>query len=92
MKDILQTRQFESLIFELRRFKVMIDSDMASLYEIETKKLKQPVKRNADRLPPDFMPVCRTGRFELTNDEKEQLVTSCDRLKNSDIPVLTRWN
>jgi len=75
MKDILQTRQFESLIFELRGFKIMIDTDLASLYETETKKLKQQVKRNADRFPPDFM-------FELTNEEKEQLVTNCDRLKN----------
>lgn len=73
MKDILHTRQFENLIFELRGYKVMID--LASLYETETKKLKQQVKRNTDRLPPDFM-------FELTNEEKEQPVTNCDRLKN----------
>lgn len=73
MKDILHTRQFENLIFELRGYKVMID--IASLYETETKKLKQQVKKNTDRFPPDFM-------FELTNEEKEQLVTNCDRLKN----------
>jgi hypothetical protein len=75
MNDILQTRQFENLIFELRGFKVMIDTDLASLYETETKKLKQQVKRNEDRFPADFM-------FVLTNEEKEQLVTNCDRLKN----------
>jgi hypothetical protein len=82
MNDILQTRQFENLIFELRGFKVMIDTDLASLYETETKKLKQQIKRNEDRFPPDFMPACRTGRFVLTNEEKEQLVTNCDRSKN----------
>lgn len=75
MKDILQTRQFENLIFELRGFKVMIDSDLASLYETETKRLKEQVKRNKNRFPADFM-------FELTNEEKEQLVTICDRLTN----------
>lgn len=75
MNDILQTRQFENLIFELRGFKVMIDTDLASLYETETKKLKQQVKRNADRFPADFM-------FVLTNEEKEHLVTNCDRFKN----------
>jgi len=75
MDDILQTRQFENLIFELRGYKVMIDTDLASLYETETKKLKQQVKRNEDRFPPDFM-------FVLTNEEKEQLVTNCDQLKN----------
>ena len=40
MKDILETRQFENLIFEIRGYKVMIDSELASLYETETKKLK----------------------------------------------------
>lgn len=75
MKDVLQTRQFESLIFELRGFKIMIDTDLASLYETETKKLKQQVKRNTDRFPADFM-------FELTHEEKEQLIANCDRLKN----------
>ncbi len=53
----------------------MIDTDLATLYETETKKLKQQVKRNADRFPEDFM-------FQLTFEEKEQLVTNCDRLKN----------
>jgi|JI10StandDraft_1071094.scaffolds.fasta_scaffold428155_1 hypothetical protein len=61
MNDILLTRQFENLIFELRGFKVMIDTDLASL----TKRLKEQVKRNKDRFPDDFM-------FELTLDEKEQ--------------------
>lgn len=75
MKDVLQTRQFENLIFELRGFKIMIDTDLASLYETETKKLKQQVKRNAERFPADFM-------FELTHEEKEQLVANCDRLQN----------
>ncbi len=75
MNDILQTRQFENLIFELRGFKVMIDTDLASLYEIETKRLKEQVKRNKDRFPDDFM-------FELTLKEKEELVANCDRLKN----------
>ncbi|MCF8452474.1 MAG: ORF6N domain-containing protein [Pedobacter sp.] len=75
MNDILQTRQFENLIFELRGFKVMIDTDLAALYETETKRLKEQVKRNKDRFPDDFM-------FELTLEEKEQLVANCDRLNN----------
>jgi hypothetical protein len=75
MNDILQTRQFENLIFELRGFKVMIDTDLASLYETETKRLKEQVKRNKDRFPDDFM-------FELSLEEKEQLVANCDRLNN----------
>lgn len=60
----------------------MIDTDLAALYETETKKLKQQVKRNIERFPHDFMPACRTGRFELTKEEKQQLVTNCDRLSS----------
>jgi len=82
MKDILQTRQFESLIFELRGFKVMIDADLATLYETETKRLKEQVKRNKDRFSDDFMPAGRQGGFPLSQEEKDQLVANCDRLKN----------
>ena len=66
---------YQSLIFEFRGFKVMIDTDLASLYGTETKILKQQVKRNIERFPEDFM-------FELTLEEKRQLVTNCDRLGN----------
>ena len=81
MEDILKTRQFESLIFELRGYKVMIDADLATLYETETKRLKEQVKRNKDSFPEDFM-------FETTKDEKDGLVANCDRfakLKHSNI-------
>ena len=66
---------YQSLIFEFRGYKVMVDTDLAALYETETKALKQQVKRNIDRFPIDFM-------FQLTKDEKEQLVTDCDRLES----------
>lgn len=65
---------YESLIFEFRGYKVMIDLDLAILYETETKKLKQQVKRNLERFPPDFM-------FTLNTKENNELVTNCDRLK-----------
>ena len=67
--------EYQSLIFEIRGYKVMIDTDLAALYEAETKVLKQQVKRNNDRFPKDFM-------FQLTKEEKTQLVTNCDRLSN----------
>lgn len=65
--------EYRSLIFQIRGYKVMIDNDLAALYETETKVLKQQVKRNLDRFPKDFM-------FQLTKEEKAQLVTNCDRL------------
>lgn len=52
----------------------MIDSDLAKLYDVSTKALNQAVKRNSERFPIDFM-------FELTNDEKNEVVTICDHLK-----------
>lgn len=60
-------------IHEIRNQKVMLDYDLAALYEIETKVLKQAVRRNIERFPDDFM-------FELTKEEfdnlRSQFVTS----------------
>ena len=66
-------KTYENLIFEIRGVKVMIDFDIASLYNTETKKLKQAVKRNIERFPSDFM-------FQLTSSEKGNLVQSIPRL------------
>jgi hypothetical protein len=51
-------------IFEIRGQKVMLDFDLAILYEVETKRLNEQVKRNTDKFPGDFM-------FRLTADEWE---------------------
>jgi hypothetical protein len=64
---------YKSLIFEFRGHKVMVDSDLASLYGVETKRLKEQVKRNKSRFPEDFM-------FQLNREEKDQLVATYDRL------------
>jgi S-adenosylmethionine synthetase len=53
-----------SKIYFIRNQKVMLDRDLATLYGVETKRLKEQVKRNLDRFPEDFM-------FELTNIEFE---------------------
>lgn len=60
-------------IYLIRVMKVMLDKDLAKLYNVETKVLKQAVRRNKDRFPDDFM-------FELNNEEfinlRSQSVTS----------------
>ncbi|HEV3414135.1 MAG TPA: ORF6N domain-containing protein [Puia sp.] len=60
-------------IYLIRGQKVMLDRDLADLYGVETKVLKQAVRRNMDRFPPDFM-------FEMTEEEldnwRSQFVTS----------------
>ena len=53
-------------IYEIRGYKVMLDSDLAELYNVETKNLKRAVRANIERFPDDFM-------FELTKEEYDSL-------------------
>ena len=66
----------QNLIYEIRGKRVMLDSDLARLYQVETKALNQAVKRNIKRFPPDFM-------FQLTFEEvssmRSQIVTAYQR-------------
>jgi hypothetical protein len=59
-------------IFFIRMKKVMLDFDLALLYGVETRVLKQQIKRNPDRFPSDFM-------FQLTKPEGIELITFCDK-------------
>lgn len=72
---LVPTEKIENKILYIRGHKVMIDKDLADLYEVETKALNQAVKRNMKRFPKDFM-------FQLKKHEKNELVTICDRFKN----------
>jgi hypothetical protein len=63
-----------SKILVIRKLKVMIDSDLAELYGVATKRLNEQVKRNIHRFPEDFM-------FQLTEQEKQEVVANCDHLK-----------
>jgi len=67
--------QIQKRIYIIREKRVMLDSDLASLYEVEVKQLNQAVKRNIKRFPDDFM-------FRLTKDELNEVVTNCDHLQN----------
>ena len=60
-------------ILLLRGRRVMLDTDLAELYGVETRALNQAVKRNAERFPLDFM-------FQLNATEKAEVVTNCDHL------------
>jgi hypothetical protein len=72
MKDI-QLSQIENMIYLIRGQKVMLDSDLAGLYEVETKVLNQAVRRNLDRFPEDFMFQLSSKEYQLL---KSQIVTS----------------
>ncbi len=71
---VFNQEDVRSKIYTIRGLQVMIDSDLAVLYEVPTKALNQAVKRNIERFPPDFI-------FQLTEDEKNELVTNCDHLQ-----------
>ena len=66
----------QNKVFTIRGCKVMLDFDLAELYEIETKALKQAVRRNIERFPEDFM-------FELTAEEYKSLRSQFVTLKKS---------
>lgn len=69
---ILSQKQIENRIFTIRGKQVMMDRDLAEMYQVETRVLNQAVKRNIVRFPESF-------RFQLTEDETNELVTNSDR-------------
>lgn len=71
MNEILT---IENRIFNIRGINVMIDRDLAELYQVKTMVLNQAVKRNIKRFPEDFM-------FKLNENELKELITNCDRFK-----------
>jgi len=82
MDELVVLGEISSRILTLRGKQVMLDRDLAELYQVETRVLNQAVKRNSDRFPDDFI-------FQLTKEEfsnwKSQIVTS-----NSDIMGLRK--
>jgi hypothetical protein len=71
----IEQHQLENRIFTIRGIQVMIDRDIAEMYEVETKRLNEQVKRNIQRFPEKY-------RFQLTMAERDELVANCDRLGN----------
>ena len=68
-------KEIENRICIFRDTQVMLDRDLAEMYQVETKVLNQAVKRNIERFPQRF-------RFQLTDNEKMELVTNCDRFES----------
>jgi hypothetical protein len=73
MKPVKAKKPIETLIYNIRGAKVILDADLAELYGVPTRRLNEQVKRNGERFPVDFM-------FQLTAEEwrhlKSQIVTS----------------
>ena len=66
IKSMEQLQVIQSKIYEIRGQKVMLDFDLAEMYQVETRVLNQAVKRNIERFPKDFM-------FQLTLEEWESI-------------------
>jgi phage regulator Rha-like protein len=77
----MQLQIIQSKIYEIRGQKVMLDFDLAILYETETKRLKEAIRRNIDRFPSDFM-------FEITKSEFEILRTQIATSKRGGVRYL----
>ena len=75
MSDITVDR-IERIIYVIRGFRVMLDSDLAKLYGVTTKMLNEQVKRNPDRFPSDFV-------YQLTRGEKDLLRSQFATFKES---------
>ncbi len=73
--SIVDYSQIQSRIFTIRGSQVMLDRDLANLYGVENKRLNEQVKRNIERFPEKF-------RFQLSKQEKEELVANCDRFNS----------
>ena len=71
----MNTEIIHNKIYEIRGHKVMLDYEIAEMYEVETKRINEQVKRNIERFPEDFM-------FQLTENEwvmmRSQIVTTSD--------------
>jgi hypothetical protein len=75
MEYPISVESIASKILFIRGEKVILDRDLAVMYGVTTKVLNQAVKRNIKRFPHDFM-------FFLSEDEKKELVTNCDRFNS----------
>jgi phage regulator Rha-like protein len=75
--SLVPVERIERAILSIRGEKVMLDSDLAELYGVETKRLNEQVRRNLSRFPPDFM-------FQLTSQEWESLRSQFATLKRGE--------
>ena len=74
MNDIIQSNQVEDLIITIRDERVILDSDVAMLYGVETREINQAVKNNPDKFPEGYI-------LSLSNDEKNEVIKIFDNLK-----------
>lgn len=65
----VELEQIQEMIYIIRAQKVMLDSDLAKLYGVETKRLNEQVRRNIDRFPEDFMFECNSNELDILRSQ-----------------------
>lgn len=79
MNEIINTNEIETMIYEIRGVQVMLSSDVAKLYQVETRRINEVIKRNMNRFPKEFC-------FQLTKTEMEEISS------RSQIAILNKNN
>ena len=75
--NLISIERIEKAIYLLRGEKVMLDRDLAELYQVKTKALNQAIRRNADRFPADFM--FQLSEKEVAELNRSQIVTGSEK-------------
>ena len=75
--DLISVEKIEKSIYFIRGEKVMLDRDLAELYQVQTKALNQAVRRNPDRFPVDFM--FQLSEREVAELNRSQIVTGSQK-------------
>jgi len=73
-QSLIPLERIQTSILIIRDERVILDSDLASLFGVTTKRLNEQVRRNRKRFPDDFM-------FQLSKPEKDEVVANCDHLR-----------
>jgi hypothetical protein len=83
MKDLITLNQVEKKVIDLRGQNVLLDSDVAELYGVETMRINEAVKNNPDKFPDGYV-------FELSKTEKEEVIENFDNPKIKFSPAMPK--
>lgn len=86
--DLISIERVKKTIYVIRGEKVMLDHDLAELYQVQTKALNQAVRRNADRFPPDFM--FQLSEKEVAELNRSQFVTGSEKHRDPSAAFTTQ--
>ena len=82
---MIKIEDVQDKVLHLRNENVIIDSDVAALYDVETREINQAVKNNPEKFPEGYI-------FQLTKDEREEVIKNFDNLKKTEqyITIIVR--